>query len=267
MLCGTCLARRHAVQTEAFTAGDLLKGTFGLIPELGPGLGLWVLGFGILDAALSQLFVRTLSEWPASVIDIVFGAATTDLLYAAVAVVVLARIEFGERLPWSVAWARVLRRLPSLIGINVAILVAGGVGFILCCLPGFAITTFWLLALPIAMREGLGAIAALQQSFRRMRPVFWSALGATLIASIPSMVFAAGSGVLAISVAERSPGYALLPSVLQALAYMAWLPGMVMSAVAYAKLVDSAQPSRANEGSLPASPTGNGHAPPPASGK
>jgi hypothetical protein len=235
-LCAACVARRHPAESAPFTLGSLLEWSLKLCVELAPQLLPSMLVATALDAVSDA---ATAAAFNGSVLllstaPIALDAASTDLMAAYTAIVVLRYLEHGERLDARAAWLRVGALLPTFVLVNLVVGVLGVLGMMLCIFPGLAVMAAVLLAVPIAAREPLGPLASVRASAARIKPVFWTAFCAAALLVLPVMLFSIAGGFLAdVNGRFHAP---LLAQVMQGAGFLCWLPALVLAPIAYAKL-------------------------------
>ena len=224
-------ARTGPLPLHPMSIGDVLDGAFKLLKANARTILLVVAAFVVPLQLLSAFVVRdqvstgfldilsdptiaesqsefSLGDAAGSVFTVLLGLVTTPLIAGAVSRVCAASY-LGQTVGPGDALRDTLRRLPALLAAAFLVLLAQGVGFVLCILPGIAVTVLYSAVTPALMIEDLGPVQAMRRSWRLLRPRFWPVLGivalAWLIASflgnllggIPSAVGAIFGGSLA----------------------------------------------------------------------
>ena len=224
-------ARTGPLPLHPMSIGDVLDGAFKLLKANARTLLLVVAAFVVPIQLVSAFVVRdqvstgfldvlsdptiaesqadfSLGDAAGSIITVLLGLVTTPLIAGAVSRVCAASY-LGQPIGPGDALKGTLRRLPALLAAAFLVLLAQGLGFLLCILPGIAVTVLYSAVTPALMIEDLGPVAAMRRSWRLLKPRFWPVLGivalAWLIASflgnllggIPSAVGALFGGSLA----------------------------------------------------------------------
>jgi hypothetical protein len=185
-----------------------------------------------LSVVLQLLLFRGVTanpDDPSAVLGLLAGGSVLGLLTGVISVLatsvltgmlvtVLGEAVLGRSISWGVAWNRVGRRIPGLVGLSllaglvvVAILlvallpgilvgIGGGEGaavalVVLGVLVGGAaalwIGVSWSLAAPAFVLESLGVVGALGRSWRLVRGQWWRVLGITLLGGLIAVIVAA----------------------------------------------------------------------------
>jgi hypothetical protein len=76
------------------------------------------------------------------------------------------------------------RVLPALIGAWLLTRLLWSFGAVLCVLPAFVVSTFFVVVAPALVIERLGAVAAMRRSVRLVRPMFWRVLLISVLAGV-----------------------------------------------------------------------------------
>ncbi|HVF33060.1 MAG TPA: hypothetical protein VM933_08485 [Acidimicrobiales bacterium] len=224
-------ARTGPLPLHPMSVGDVLDGAFKLLKANARTLLLVVAAFVVPLQLVSAFVVRdqvstgfldllsdptiaesqadfALGDLAGSLFTVALGLVTTPLIAGAVSRVCAASY-LGRPIGAAEALSGTLRRLPALLAAAFLVLVAQGLGFVLCILPGIALTVLYAAVTPALMIEDLGPLEAMRRSWRLLKPRFWPVLGivalAWLIASflgnllggIPSAVGALLGGSLA----------------------------------------------------------------------
>ena len=239
-LCEACLARRHRVELEPFTVGALVSGAFGVASELGLPLYAWAAASGVARSAIAFAIDQVgpglmKNAWLMIPVTASAHALTSNLMDAAAVPASLARIEMSAKVSWKAAWSQIGLRLPAVMVINLVLGLGGSIAALACVLPSFILLAWSVLAFPIVLREGTGPVAALRQSGARMRGHLRAATLAMLVLTLPLVVTTSIAGVI-MNAAGPSPLSTIVKQVSELLMQVAWVPGMCLPAVAYAKL-------------------------------
>lgn len=100
-----------------------------------------------------------------------------------------------------------LQRLPVMLIASFLASLSVVAGVLLLLVPGVFLAVCYLILLPVILFEGAGPVAALSRSVRLLRPLWWPALTALVIAVllffVGALVFAATIAVLAELVADN----------------------------------------------------------------
>lgn len=97
----------------------------------------------------------------------------------------------GGEATWKESLAFGRTRMWSVIGLNLITTLGILVGLIFCLAPGFLALTFWAVATPAMLMEGLGVGDAMRRSTALARQRFWPVLGAVLLSTLVGVVFQA----------------------------------------------------------------------------
>ena len=224
-------ARTGPLPLHPMSIGDVLDGAFKLLKANAKTLLLVVAAFVVPIQLISAFVVRdqvstgfldvlsdptiaesqaqfSLGDAAGSIFTVLLGLVTTPLIAGAVSRVCAASY-LGRPIGAGEALRGTLRRLPALLAAAFLVLVAQGVGFVLCILPGIAVTVLLSAVTPALMIEDLGPVEAMRRSWRLLKPRFWPVLGiialawlissflGNLLGGIPSAVGAIFGGTFA----------------------------------------------------------------------
>jgi hypothetical protein len=152
--------------------------------------------FGTTDVDATDVWTFVAATLVALVLGLLAQTIATGACFKAVADAYL-----GREPSWRRSLAEVLRRLHSIVWISVLTYVLGGLGLLLCILPGIWLFISWTVAVPAFLTEGIKGRRALGRSFRLVRHFWWRTfaivvLGA-LLAGIVAGALGAALGALA----------------------------------------------------------------------
>ncbi|MCB0978984.1 MAG: hypothetical protein KDB02_16140, partial [Acidimicrobiales bacterium] len=135
-------------------------------------------------ADLSQLWLQ-LAGSLVNVVAVLIGTA----LATAACFRVLSAAYVGGEVGWRESLAFARTRLASVIGLTLLTGLGTALGFVLCIVPGVLAFTWWSVATPALLMEGLGAVDAMSRSTRLAKQRFWPVLGAMLLSSLLAGIF------------------------------------------------------------------------------
>jgi hypothetical protein len=138
-------------------------------------------------------------ELVVSGVSTLLGLLVTPFVAGAVSRVVGASY-LGREITPGVALRAALRRFPALLGAFVLVHLVELGGFVLCVLPGFALSALYTLVAPAIVVEEIGPVRAMRRSWRLVRPHFWSVLGIALLAGVIANILGQVLGTLPIVV-------------------------------------------------------------------
>ena len=187
--------------------GDILDGAFKLLRANARSAvlitGALIVPMAFITAflgrhALGGQSIFSVVDDPSAVEQSSAGAAEIVLLYgsvlaryvlfpfvigAALSPIVEASYLGGERTAGE-ALRITSRVLPALVGAWLLTRLLWTFGVVLCILPAFAVSTFFLVVAPALVIEQLGAVAAMRRSIRLVRPMFWRMLLISMLAGV-----------------------------------------------------------------------------------
>jgi len=76
------------------------------------------------------------------------------------------------------------RRLPAILGSTLLATLSIAVGLLLLIAPGIFLLVCYLVMLPVVLFDGVGPYAAVRRSVQLIRPLWWKALAALVLASL-----------------------------------------------------------------------------------
>lgn len=104
-----------------------------------------------------------------------------------------------------------LQRLPVLLLTFLLAALSVAAGTVLLVLPGIFLAVCFMVALPVVLFDAAGPYSALVRSVKLIRPIWWKALAAALIALLVILVcalaFAAVVGIVAALLADQGPAF------------------------------------------------------------
>lgn len=123
----------------------------------------------------------SLGDAGSSLLTVVLGLITAPLIAGAVSRVCAASY-LGQQVGPADALRTTIRRLPALLAAAflVGLLTIGG--FVLCILPGIALTALYTVVTPAMMIEEIGPVEGMRRSWRLVKPRFWGVLGIVALA-------------------------------------------------------------------------------------
>jgi hypothetical protein len=154
-----------------------LLSAFALREQVSPGL-LNVLRDPTLAESQSTF---SLGDAATSGVTVLLGLITAPLIAGAVSRVCAASY-LGHPIGPADALKATLKRLPALLAVSFLVFVVQAIGFVLCILPGIAVTVLYSAVTPALMIEEIGPIAAMRRSWRLLKPRFWPVLGIVALA-------------------------------------------------------------------------------------
>lgn len=121
----------------------------------------------------------------ANVVAVLIGTA----LATAACFRVLSAAYVGGEVGWRESLAFARTRLVSVIGLTLLTGFGTVLGFLLCIVPGVLAFTWWSVATPALLMEGLGTFDAMRRSKHLAKQRFWPVLGAVLLSSLLAGIF------------------------------------------------------------------------------
>ena len=116
-----------------------------------------------------------------SLLTAVLSLITAPLIAGAVSRVCAASY-LGQQVGPAEALRTTVRRLPALLAASFLVGLASVGGFVLCILPGIALTVLYTVVTPAMMIEEIGPIEGMRRSWRLVKPRFWGVLGIVALA-------------------------------------------------------------------------------------
>ncbi|HUP85138.1 MAG TPA: hypothetical protein VM143_05660 [Acidimicrobiales bacterium] len=126
-----------------------------------------------------------LGDLGSSMLTVLLGLLTAPLIAGAVSRVCAASY-LGQQIGPGEALKSTLHRLPALLAASFLVLLLQVLGFVLCILPGIALSVLYTVVTPALMIEEIGPIQAMRRSWRLIRPRFWGVLGIVILAFVIS---------------------------------------------------------------------------------
>jgi len=134
------------------------------------------------------------------------------------------------------------RRYGSVFGASFLTTLGAFAGVVLLVLPGFYVLARWSLTVPIIIAEGLGATAAMGESWRRTGPSVWPIFAIFLTALVGVVALGAAVGVIAGIAAAGQPAGLLVSALTNSLGAGFSVLGTMLTIALYALLGHSRRP-------------------------
>lgn len=141
-------------------------------------------GMVVTDGDLGDMYLFLAGMLVTVLVAVVSTSIATAACYRAISGVYL-----GDDATWRESLRFAVDRLGGVLGLTIITFFGTVVGLLFCLVGVLVPTTFWAVAMPVLLVEGLGPINALERSWYLVRGTAWRVLGLVLLALVLSMVF------------------------------------------------------------------------------